>query len=262
MKRLIDEADFAHAFAFGQEWTWRLIREHLLIYVAMGISLAALLAWAAIGAAGFQKAPGAFITFPALAAAVRLAKPDYRMRFSTVISLIGIWLLVFSPFIVLFFIGVAVGALRVGHAVTIAQTFGLLIFLCVFVSIFVYLWISIKFSAAWTFYALCEDREASILSAMAKSWTFLSGDMWWRVFGLAVAIGLICQLLPGIAARALFAGMGGTSSFAAVFLWALIVYTAAVPATVWLHAAYVALVSTDISQSDSSAVLSAMPGQA
>lgn len=245
MERLIDEAVFAEAFAYGRRSTVRLMREHAVLYAVMGVALAGLLAWGARGATNIQFNPSVLITFPALAAAVRLAQPDYRMRFRTVMALIGIALLTFSPIIL------CVGAaLLLSKGVATNVNIGGPLILLIFFLFFVYMWIYVKLSAAWSFYALHEGEGGSIIKAITASWKFLSGDMWWRVVGLGIVIGFMCELLPAMLASALFFRMGFTGSFLSIFIWALIVYVAAVPATVWLQTAYVALISAAGPQSD------------
>lgn len=245
MKQLIDEAVFAEAFAYGRRSTFRLMHEHAVLYAAMGVAFAGLLAWGAQGATNVQFNPGAFITFPALAAAVRLVRPDYRMRFRTVMALVGIALLTFSPIILS-----GGTALLFSKGSATSFSIGGLLSLLLFILFFAYVWILVKFSAAWTFYALREGEGGSIFKALAESWAFLSGDMWWRVVGLAIAIGFMCELLPTILASVLFLRMGFTSSFLSIFIWALVVYVAAVPATIWLQAAYVALISASGQQNE------------
>lgn len=257
MKRLIERSDFADAFGFGWRSIGTMLRQHAALYAAMGLVLSGFMAWVGAGATNLQFSPGAFITFPALAAAVRLAKPEYRMRFWTVIALLGITLLTFSPLIIA---GVAIyaeAAIR-GTANGTVQV-SIPIVLLIFALVFVYMWVVVKFSASWAFYATRESEQDNITLAMRSSWQFVAGEMWWRFVGLAFVIGLICGLVPFILASTLLFSLGGMTSALAIFVWAFINFAAAVPATVWTQASYMALISTSIPQRERTAELDAAP---
>ncbi len=240
MKRLIDEPVFTQAFGFGLRSMGKLLREHAVLYIIIGVVLSAFVAWTSLGAKNIQYNPGVFLTYPALAAAMRLAKPEYRMRVTSVLALTMMGLLIFSPVIV-------ITAFTVAVAITKGMnTFSLpgFVAFCFILFAFVYIWVMIKFSLCWIFYAADEEQRPAFIQPMVESWNFVEGDMWWRVVGLGLAIGLTCELVPSIFAAYVLLGMGGGNSYAGLFVWALIVYAATVPATVWLQAAYVALVST------------------
>lgn len=161
--------------------------------------------------------------YPALAAAVRLFRPSFKMTAPIVVGLLAIWcvqilgtaLLAGLPYLLYKFV---------------SRDFGFLFL----VTLPVLIWLGTKFTPTQALYAV-QNGRASTAGAFACAWSFVDTDRWFRVLGLGLLIGLTIGI-PGEAIHwgivALVSGFAG-SDFATIFAGALASSITGVIATVW-----------------------------
>ena len=103
-------------------------------------------------------------------------------------------------------------------------------------AIFLFLWAGIKVCAAP---ALCALGFRNAEEAIATSWKFVSGDMWWRILGLYIVTGLLCvapaRIIASLAEKLLGATPGVETASAVLVSAAMLV------SSVWASIAIVAL---------------------
>lgn len=219
------------------EFAWQripaIMRDNLLLYLVLLLVGVALTSWSST-ARSFHTAGVEWIAgIAALGAAVRGVVPTYAMTLRT-----AAWV---TLFYMLFSIGAVVAiATPVLVALWFRQAALAWILLPEIVAI---LWIAVKLSATAAFYALHQDRNLTIFSAMRLSWQRISGGRWAQLFSVQMIVGIGAGvIITALSLSALF-GLHRNPT-AAVILASSAYYVIVIPTTAFSTALTVAVASS------------------
>lgn len=231
MKRLLDEPSLGSAFRFGWNALAGMLSEHFWIYAAIAIGGALMATFISTPSNYRHESIEWIATFPALAAAVRFARPDFRMDWRIVVGIVGLWALI-----------VGIGAAVFVPLWLLMRSFPIAgAFLALLLPFAI--WIFGKLTLALPYYVLADETERGIRDAIVESIDTVSGGFWWTVIGVAICIGLVCTTVPTVVADTIMKGWGDASLAAKIFA-TLIYYAGAIPEVVWIQASLVALATS------------------
>lgn len=233
---LVPERSFGEAFGYGARMTMPLIREHLWLYCIIGV--AAVLWYVAAGIYfPHWRVDVSFIAYyAALASTTRLAQPSYRMRFSTIVALFCMSLLLVVPAALAF----GACALLMKLVPEVGAVVGLLMVVGVIAAIVA----AGKLAYCANFYTLAEHRGGSIIAAIARSWQFVDAGMWWRTFGIQFVIGLCVGIPATIVSAILVASLLWVNPIAAFIACGVISSVMNIVIITWSSASRMALLTS------------------
>ena len=233
---VIERTSFVEAFIFGWSALGDVLRQNAVFYailLAVDILLTAFTASPKhFSSSGIESIAG----IAALGAAARCAVPTFRLTISYVLTILGFYLL--FAFVIAAVVSIPVLLALAAHDVTLALFLVLVLpILC---------WLATKVAATPAFYVLSVEDGSTIFDALRGSWSFSSGETWWRVLGVFLCPSLIVGFLTGLPAMLIFVMWGAERTLEVALVAATLYSVGAIAGVVWTTISVVALASTGV----------------
>lgn len=184
------------AFVFGWSALPHALREHWGLYALFGGGAALVQTFVFSGRPAVVEYGAGLAIFPALAAAMRLIDPQFRMTPSIVFHVIGFWIVVDLA------TWAAMVPLDAAMRYNGIFAFPMLAVMLVVVWLYIKMWLTVPL------YVLQSGEHRNLVEALYDSFDVITGGTWWSMLGLTICIWLCTAAIPRFAAQAIDAASG------------------------------------------------------